>query len=112
MKQALIIGIFCLLCIAHARIPPNQRKFNSTTVNAIIDSLTPRFKDQTLASLFNNCLPNTLDTTVQYFTPGDSSNKPDAFIITGDIDGEKSTLVEKRIERVSHYFVVVSCCCL
>lgn len=40
-------------------------------------------KDQTLAWIFTNCLPNTLDTTVQHFT-NDSAN-PDTFIITGDI---------------------------
>jgi len=37
--------------------------------------------DDTLKQMFINCLPNTLDTTVDY-TAG---TRPDTFIITGDI---------------------------
>ena len=42
----------------------------------------PKFKDSVIASMFENCLPNCLDTTVQYFDP----KLPDTYIITGDID--------------------------
>jgi len=38
--------------------------------------------DPELAWLFENCFPNTLDTTVTYTEP---EGKPDTFIITGDI---------------------------
>ena len=39
--------------------------------------------DPELAWLFQNCFPNTLDTTVDY---GTLDGKPDTFVITGDID--------------------------
>jgi len=39
--------------------------------------------DPELAWLFENCFPNTLDTTVRYSTTG---GKPDTFVITGDIE--------------------------
>jgi uncharacterized protein len=38
--------------------------------------------DQDVATLLQNCLPNTLDTTVLYASP----EVPDSFIITGDIE--------------------------
>ncbi len=37
--------------------------------------------DPTLARMFANCLPNTLDTTVYYTDPSGA----DTFIVTGDI---------------------------
>lgn len=40
-------------------------------------------RDPELAWLFENCFPNTLDTTIQYKT---TNGKPDTFVITGDID--------------------------
>lgn len=67
------------------RPPPRIRRFNSTAINDYILDLMPKMKDPKLAELFNNCFPNTLDTTVFSFTPGDSKNPPDTFIITGDI---------------------------
>lgn len=42
----------------------------------------PRIEDAELASLFVNCFPNTLDTTVE---PGTFEGKPDTAVITGDI---------------------------
>eukprot|EP01103_Thecamoeba_quadrilineata_P007993 TRINITY_DN1779_c0_g1_i2.p1 TRINITY_DN1779_c0_g1~~TRINITY_DN1779_c0_g1_i2.p1 ORF type:complete len:443 (+),score=72.71 TRINITY_DN1779_c0_g1_i2:232-1560(+) len=44
-------------------------------------------KDPNLGILFGNCLPNTLDTTVQNFTANSSyyGGGPDTFVITGDI---------------------------
>lgn len=41
--------------------------------------------DTDLAVLFTNCLPNTLDTTVYYTPAGSPFNKPDTFVLTGDI---------------------------
>jgi meiotically up-regulated gene 157 (Mug157) protein len=41
-----------------------------------------RIGDPVLATLFVNCFPNTLDTTV---TPGTFEGKPDTVVITGDI---------------------------
>jgi len=45
--------------------------------------ISGKMKDQVLAGIFTNCLPNTLDTTVQHFS--DDPTNPDTFIITGDI---------------------------
>lgn len=59
-----------------------ERKFISPAVESVIKEVTTSIKDKELAFLFENCFPNTLDTTV-YFTPSD--NKPDTFITTGDI---------------------------
>jgi len=64
-----------------ARPPPNQRLFASPAVEAILSSLSPRFPDANLATLWSNALPNTLDTTVLLHSPA----PPDSFVITGDI---------------------------
>lgn len=39
-------------------------------------------KDKILGQIFEQCFPNTLDTTVNYFT---ENPEPDTFVITGDI---------------------------
>ena len=39
--------------------------------------------DPALATIFENCFPNTLDTTV---FPGSYEGKPDTYVVTGDID--------------------------
>ena len=65
------------------RPPQPQRQFVSEAVDAKIADVKTRIKDQKLAWLFENCYPNTLDTTVKY-TP--SGNTPDTFVIPGDIE--------------------------
>lgn len=60
-----------------------DRKFISESVEAKIRQVTASIKDPEVAWLFENCYPNTLDTTV--FT-GTRDGKPDTFVITGDID--------------------------
>jgi len=74
--------------LPHVRPPPSQRKFNSTAVDALITDFSSRMLDSDLATLFSNCYPNTLDTTVQYFAPASSSGGPASFLITGDIDAQ------------------------
>jgi meiotically up-regulated gene 157 (Mug157) protein len=64
------------------RPPPAKRRFVSAAVDAVIDRIRGDIGDPYLASLFENCLPNTLDTTVE---TGVVDGKPDTFIITGDI---------------------------
>src|ERR1700676_665313 len=61
---------------------PADRKFQSTAVDAYIDSNSRRIGDPVLADMFANCLPNTLDTTV---LPGQFEGKPDTVVLTGDI---------------------------
>ena len=60
-----------------------KRNFNSTAVENAIAEFGKNVKDQELTWLFNNCFPNTLDTTVT-FTEKDG--RPDTYVITGDID--------------------------
>lgn len=62
---------------------PNQRTFTSRAVEDLIAEVKASIKDEELAWLFENCYPNTLDTTVDYEI---INGKPDTFIITGDID--------------------------
>ncbi|AYQ35794.1 glycoside hydrolase family 125 protein [Runella sp. SP2] len=64
------------------RVPAAQRKFNSSTIEATISRMKNAIKDPELAWLFENCFPNTLDTTVHYKI---KDGRPDTFVITGDI---------------------------
>lgn len=60
-----------------------QRCFVSPAVEAEIQRVTSCLMDAELAWMFENCFPNTLDTTV---TLNQVGGKPDTFVITGDID--------------------------
>lgn len=60
----------------------SERKFISRAVEAKIEEMKKEIKDEELAWLFENCFPNTLDTTVTFKY---IDNKPDTFVITGDI---------------------------
>lgn len=61
----------------------DKRRFVSRAVEVIIKEVKPKIKDEKLRWMFENCFPNTLDTTVRYKMKND---RPDTFIITGDID--------------------------
>lgn len=65
------------------RPPPAQRKFTSRAVEATIAQVKASIGDPELAWIFENCYPNTLDTTVEL---GEDAGGPDTFVITGDID--------------------------
>lgn len=65
------------------RPPPARRKFTSEAVEREIRRVKADITDPRLARLFENCYPNTLDTTVE---TGTLDGKPDTFVITGDID--------------------------
>lgn len=58
------------------------RKFTSPAVEAKIREVGKAISDPELRWLFENCFPNTLDTTVE---TGTRDGKPDSFVITGDI---------------------------
>lgn len=64
------------------RIPASQRRFHSPAVEASILRIRETVKDPEIAWLFNNCYPNTLDSTVFF---RQTLGKPDTFVITGDI---------------------------
>ena len=61
----------------------SARRFTSKAVEETIDRVKKQIKDPKLAWMFENCFPNTLDTTVTFKMEG---NRPDTFVITGDID--------------------------
>ncbi|MCX6169393.1 MAG: glycoside hydrolase family 125 protein [Ignavibacteriales bacterium] len=61
----------------------SQRKFISDSVEAKIAEVKNDIADPELAWLFENCYPNTLDTTVTHKI---INGKPDTFVITGDIN--------------------------
>jgi meiotically up-regulated gene 157 (Mug157) protein len=69
--------------LPHARSAPADRKFTSSAVEEAIRALQGKIGDPALRVLVENCLPNTLDTTVY---PGAFEGKPDTYIVTGDID--------------------------
>ncbi|MGQ7868472.1 glycoside hydrolase family 125 protein [Sunxiuqinia sp. sy24] len=64
------------------RPAPGKRNFTSKAVEKTIAATKAKLKDPKLAWMFENCFPNTLDTTVEY---GMRNGKPDTFVITGDI---------------------------
>jgi uncharacterized protein len=66
----------------HRRPAPEQRTLRSPAVEATVLRMKASIADPDLAWLFENCYPNTLDTTV---TLGELDGKPDTFIVTGDI---------------------------
>jgi meiotically up-regulated gene 157 (Mug157) protein len=63
-----------------------QRRFTSTAVESLIKEIKQNIKNKELAWLFENCFPNTLDTTVDFDVKAADENRPDTYVITGDID--------------------------
>ncbi|WP_449389503.1 glycoside hydrolase family 125 protein [Chryseobacterium lineare] len=62
---------------------PDQRKFTSEAVEKTIKTIKKTIADEELGWMFENCFPNTLDTTVKFYH---KNNKPHTYVITGDID--------------------------
>ena len=62
---------------------PLHRKYTVKIVDDLINQINETAHDQELAKLFNNCFPNTLDTTVWH---SEQDGVVDTFIITGDIE--------------------------
>lgn len=60
-----------------------NRKFVSIAVEKTIEKVKQSIADEELSLLFENCFPNTLDTTVNFKI---ENGKPDTFVITGDIN--------------------------
>ena len=68
--------------IISQRPEPADRKFVSEAIEKAIIEVKRSINDEELAWLFENCFPNTLDTTVNFQI---EKGKPSTFIITGDI---------------------------
>ena len=60
----------------------SKRNFTSKAVEETIVQVKKQLKDTKLAWMFENCFPNTLDTTVHFQT---TDSGPDTFVYTGDI---------------------------
>jgi meiotically up-regulated gene 157 (Mug157) protein len=67
---------------ALVRVPESQLKFKSAAVEKLITKVKKSIGNKELGWLFENCFPNTLDTTVEFEV---IDGKPDTFVITGDI---------------------------
>src|SRR6186713_1820514 len=65
------------------RVSPEKRKFTSAAVEQVIKEFNDKIGNKELGWLFENCFPNTLDTTVDFEM---INGKPDTYVITGDID--------------------------
>ena len=69
--------------VDNKRPPVAERNFTSKAVEKLIVEVSKAIQDPKLREMFQNCYPNTLDTTVKFKMDG---KKPDTFVITGDID--------------------------
>lgn len=65
-----------------SRPTPAERLFRSEIIEQVIRDASGKIKDPVLRRMFEQCLPNTLDTTVYY---DESHGQMDSFVTTGDI---------------------------
>ncbi|HLP78749.1 MAG TPA: glycoside hydrolase family 125 protein, partial [Candidatus Paceibacterota bacterium] len=65
------------------RTPLEQRRFRSVAVERTIERVKSSIGNKEIAWMFENCFPNTLDTTVEFEMV---NGRPDTYVITGDID--------------------------
>ena len=65
------------------RTEASKRKFTSKAVESLITEIKHNIGNKEIAWMFENCFPNTLDTTVDFEM---IDGKPDTYVITGDID--------------------------
>ena len=84
----------------------NERRFTSTAVESLIEEIKKNIKNTELAWLFENCFPNTLDTTVDFDESLAGSKRPDTYVITGDIDAmwlrDSSAQINPYLPLISH----------
>ena len=66
------------------RPAPKKRLFKSKAVDQKIAEVKKMLKNEKLAWMFENCFPNTIDTTV-HFRKDKTDGKNDTFVYTGDI---------------------------
>src|SRR5512133_182146 len=65
------------------RTPESKRKFRSEAVERTIQQMHSALANTELGWMYENCFPNTLDTTVDFEMV---DGRPDTYVITGDID--------------------------
>lgn len=88
MAAALPVAARALTAMPDAALPlarpkAADRRFTSPAVEDLLKTMRTRIADPNLAVIFENCFPNTLDTTV---VPGSFEGQPDTYVVTGDID--------------------------
>lgn len=87
---AIVAGFFAVTlaegCVAQTyvsrRQPLDQRLFTSPAIEDEIVRIKGELTNPKLVWMFENCFPNTLETTVHYRT---TDGRPDTFVYTGDI---------------------------
>ena len=67
------------VAVTGKRPPVAERLFRSEAVERQVNKVKSLLKNAKLAAMFENCFPNTLDTTV-FFTPEAEDGKPDTFV--------------------------------
>ena len=75
----------------YMRPAPKCRTFRSEAVEQVINDLKNKVESRDLARLIENCLPNTLDTTILWHISSLESkqvDEPHSFVVTGDIHAE------------------------
>jgi len=77
------LNVFANQGFTGKRPSKEKRTYISLAVEEELASIKKEIADPEIAWLFENCYPNTLDTTVKFSTAG---GEPDTFIITGDIN--------------------------
>jgi meiotically up-regulated gene 157 (Mug157) protein len=65
------------------RVAEGKRRFKSASVERTIERVKSSIGNKELGWMFENCFPNTLDTTVDFEM---IDGRPDTYVITGDID--------------------------
>lgn len=65
-----------------SRPEPHERLFRSELIEQIVKDVSAKIADEDIRRMFEQCFPNTLDTTVYH---SERDGKPDTFIVTGDI---------------------------
>lgn len=68
----------------HARPEPQDRLFTSPIIENVIDTVSAEIADPEVKTMFVQCFPNALDTTV-YFSENEFGENLDTFVVTGDI---------------------------
>jgi len=86
MKFFCWILVFFVVVSFGRRPKEKERTFRSSIIDSVVSDISSRLKDPILAQIFENCFPNTLDTTVQEWR--NTSGDEDAFIVTGDIHAQ------------------------
>ncbi|SKB54466.1 hypothetical protein SAMN05660841_01127 [Sphingobacterium nematocida] len=67
----------------NVRVAADKRHFSSQVIEDVIKEFQKNVKNPELGWLFNNCFPNTLDTTIY---DESTASKKLTYVITGDID--------------------------